>query len=149
MGLDRVRCLGLAACGGKDAEQAQAPLPPALGVLELPVSLRAADPAPSDYHKVEVNLTEVRANDQVVIKLENGRVPAAEKQDGVITKLKAALQSPAHSRIALSAHASLPYETAALVLNSAASAGIHSSASRCASPAPRPTPAGSRSTASR
>jgi biopolymer transport protein ExbD len=117
--------LGLAGCGGKDAEQAAAPLPPALGVLELPISLRAADASPSDFHKVEINLTEVRANDQIVIKLENGRVPAAEKQDGVITKLKAALQSPAHSRITLAAHASLPYETAAMVLNSAAAAGIH------------------------
>jgi biopolymer transport protein ExbD len=124
-GVIGVLCMGLAACGGKDAEQAAAPLPPALGVLELPISLRAADAAPSDFHKVEVNLTEVRANDQIVIKLENGRVPAAEKQDGVITKLKAALQSPAHPRITLAAHASLPYETAAMVLNSAAAAGIH------------------------
>ena len=40
-------------------------------------------------------------------------------------KLKAALETPAHARLALSAHASLPYETAALVLDTAVSAGLH------------------------
>jgi biopolymer transport protein ExbD len=112
-------------CGGKSAEQEQAPLPPALGVLELPVSLRTGDPAPSDGRKVDVNMTEVRVDDKLVLKLDNGKVPAAEQQDGVLPKLKAALQTPAHARIALHAHASLPYETAALVLNSASSAGMH------------------------
>jgi hypothetical protein len=113
------------ACSSKSEEQAQAPLGPALSVLELPVALRAGDPQPSDFNKVEANLSEVRVNDQVAIKLENGRVPAAERQDGEVPKLKAALASPAHSRIALSVHASLPYETAALILNAAAGAGIH------------------------
>ena len=115
----------LAACHGKEEQQAQAPLPPALGVLELPVSLRAGDAAPSDAAKIEVNLSELRANDQVVVKLDSGKVPAAEQQNGIVPKLKAALQSPAHSHLSLAAHASLPYETAALVLNTAASAGIH------------------------
>jgi hypothetical protein len=64
-------------------------------------------------------------NDQVLFALENGRVPAAEQSAGVAPKLKAALASPSRARAALHVHASLPYETAALVLNTAASAGLH------------------------
>ncbi|MFI5305906.1 MAG: ExbD/TolR family protein [Polyangiales bacterium] len=112
-------------CGGKSAEAPAAPLPPALGVLELPVALRTSDPAPTDSRAVDINMSEVRVDDKVVVKLENGKVPAAEQQDGVMPKLKAALQSPPHGTIALSTHASLPYETLAMVLNSANAAGMH------------------------
>ncbi len=114
-----------AGCSDKSAEQAQAPLPPALGVLELPVSLRSGDGAPNDARNVDVNMSEVRVDDKIVLKLDNGKVPAAEQKDGVLPKLKAALQSPPKGRIALAAHASLPYETAALVLSSASAAGMH------------------------
>jgi hypothetical protein len=50
-------------------------------------------------------------------------VPAAEQKDGVVPKLVAALQSPARARLALHVHASLPYDTGALALSSASSAG--------------------------
>lgn len=112
-------------CDGEgEQEQAQAPSGPALGVLELPVSLRTGDAALADARKVEVSLTELRVDDQVVLALANGKVPEAERSGGVLPKLEAALQSPARAGIALHAHASLPYETAALVLDTAASAGI-------------------------
>jgi biopolymer transport protein ExbD len=112
-------------CSGKsEPAPAQEVLGPPLGVLELPVSLRTSDPAPSDARKVEVTMSDIRVDDKLVQKLEGGRVPAADQADGVIPKLKAALQNPARSRIALHAHASLSYETAALVLSSASSAGM-------------------------
>jgi len=115
----------LVACGGKSAEGPAAPLPPALGVLELPVSLRTGDAAPTDTRNVDANMSEIRVDDQIVVKLDNGKPPAAEQQDGVLTKLKATLQSPPHGTVALSTHASLPYETLALILNSASAAGMH------------------------
>jgi biopolymer transport protein ExbD len=112
-------------CGDKKDEQAQAPLGPALGVLEIPIALRNGDPAPADAHKVEINMTELRVNDQVVVKLDNGKVPAAEVQDGVLPKVKAALASPSRARMSLAVHASLPYETAAQVIHTAVTAGLH------------------------
>jgi biopolymer transport protein ExbD len=115
--------LCVAGCSSKPEQPPPEPLGPPLGVLELPVSLRTSDPAPSDARKVEVTMGDVRVDDKLVLKLENGQVPAAERQDGVLPKLKAALQAPARASIALHAHASLPYETGALVLSTASAAG--------------------------
>jgi hypothetical protein len=113
-------------CGDKAAEeQAKAPLAPALGPLELPVSLRNGDAAPTDARKVEANINELRVDDQVVLPLANGLVAAAERDaSGVLPKLKAALSTPSRTKLALGVHASLPYETAALILNTAAAAGM-------------------------
>jgi hypothetical protein len=119
-------CVALAACGDKQADESAGPPPgPGLGVLELPISLRSKDAAPGDARKVEVGVGDLRVDDKVLFTLENGRVPAAEKKDGVLPKLAAALQSPARAKLALHVHSSLPYESAALVLNTAAAAGMH------------------------
>jgi biopolymer transport protein ExbD len=118
--------LGAVGCSHEaDATKSAEAAGPPLGVLELPVSLRTGDKAPDNARKVEVTTSELRVDDKVVLKLEGSRVPAAEQKDGVITKLSAALANPARGRIALHAHASLPYETAALVLNTASAAGMH------------------------
>ena len=131
-GLSRARAiacvcvaLALAACGDKAEEQAGPPPGPGLGVLELPVSLRSKDAAPGDARKVEIGIADLRVDDKVLFTLENGRIPAAERKDGVVPKLAAALQSPARAKLALHLHSSLPYESAALVLNTAAAAGMH------------------------
>jgi hypothetical protein len=113
-------------CGDKsEAKATPESLGPPLSVLELPVSLRTGDPAPSDARKLEITINDMRVDDQLVLKLEGGRVPAAEQKDGVVPKLVAALQNPARARLALHVHASLPYDTAALALSSASSAGVH------------------------
>jgi biopolymer transport protein ExbD len=118
--------LAVAGCNheAEAAKAAEAAGPP-LGVLELPVSMRTGDKPPDNARKVEVTASELRVDDQVVLKLEGSRVPAAEQKDGVIPKLSAALANPARGRIALHALAALPYETAALVLNTASAAGMH------------------------
>jgi hypothetical protein len=118
-------CVAIAACGDKSEEPAVAPAGPGLGVLELPMSLRAKDAAPADARKVEAGIADLRVDDQVLFALDNGKVPAAEQKDGTLPKLTAALQSPARAKLALHVHSSLPYETAALVLNTAAAAGMH------------------------
>ena len=133
-----VTCLLLlcvSACGDKPEEaQAAAPAAPPLSVLELPVSLRTKDSAPADARKVEVSIADIRVDDQVVLTLAGGNVPAEERKDGLLPKLAAALATPARSAMTLAAHASLPYETAALVLNTAREAGIKKLAFRVRKP---------------
>jgi biopolymer transport protein ExbD len=118
-------CVSSISCGGGE-KPPEAPKidVPALGVLELPVSLRSSDPAPADAHKVEVSQTGIRVDDQPLLVLEAGHVPAAERANDEITKLKAALQSPAKPAVALSLHASLSYDTAALAINTIKAAGV-------------------------
>jgi hypothetical protein len=110
--------------GDKGAEEGEdAPLAPALGVLELPVSLRTGDPAPDNAFTVEANPNELRAEGKVVTPLENGAVPKDKQANGIIAPLKAALTG-GRAHVALKLHSSLPYETIALILNTANSVGV-------------------------
>lgn len=122
-------------CGDKPEEaQAAAPAAPPLSTLELPVALRSQDAAPANARKVEVSLADVRVDDQVVLALANGNADAAERKDGTLPKLAAALASPARDAATLALHASLSYETAALVLNTVRTAGIRKIAFRVRKP---------------
>jgi hypothetical protein len=124
LGVSGLVCVLSIACGGEKPPEAPKIDVPALGVLELPVSLRNADAAPSDARKVEVSQTGIRVDDQPLMLLETAHVPAAEREGDVITKLKAAMQSPSKSAVALSLHASLPYDTAALVIHTLKASGM-------------------------
>jgi hypothetical protein len=95
-----------------------------LNDMELPVSLRTGDPAPSDAHQLEVTTEQLRVGGTPVIPLANGKVADADKSNGVIPKLEAKLKSPSHAGLALRLQANLPYETLALILNSAKQAGV-------------------------
>jgi hypothetical protein len=92
-------------------------------VLELPVALRTGDPAPGGSYKVEANPSELRVDGKVVVKLADGRIPPAEQQNGIVPALKTAF-SGGRAELALHLHSTLPYETTALVMNTAASAGV-------------------------
>src|SRR4051812_23361627 len=63
-----------------------------LGDLELPVSLRTRDTAPTDAHAVEVTTEQLRLNGAPVIPLQKGIVAEADRSDGVITKLANAMR---------------------------------------------------------
>lgn len=119
--------LALLACGGEDkaAEpEAAGPDVPALGVLELPVSLRTGDAAPSDARSVEITPAGIRVDDRALMTLEGGKLPDAERKEGMIPKLKEALATPSKSALALAVHSSVPYDTLAAVLDTARSAGV-------------------------
>lgn len=131
---------GGACGGGEKAPEAPKIDVPALGVLELPVSLRNGDPAPGDARKVEVSQTGIRVDDQPLLLLENGRVPDAERSGDEITKLKAALQSPAKAAVALTLHASLSYDTAALVIATLKAAGVSQPSLQVRKPGSSTTP---------
>jgi hypothetical protein len=99
-----------------------------LGDLELPVSLRNSDTAPGDARTVEATTEQLRIDGAPVIALDNGKVKDADVSDGTIPKLASTLSSPARSTIALRLQANIPYDTMALVLNTAAKAGMHNAA---------------------
>jgi hypothetical protein len=99
-----------------------------LGDLELPVSLRTRDPAPTDAHAIEATTEQLRLNGTPVVPLQKGFVADAERSDGVISKLATQLKAQNHSAIALRIQAILPYETVALILNTAKQAGVMNAA---------------------
>lgn len=99
-----------------------------LNDMELPVSLRNQDSAPAGAAQVEATTEQLRIDGAVVVPLEKGRVAEADQKDGTIPKLADKLRSPARGSVALRLAANLPYETAALVLNTAKQVGIHNAA---------------------
>jgi hypothetical protein len=129
-------CLSLLGCGllQKDKEKlapgASAENEPGrpLADIELPVSLRFHDSAPSNPRTVEATDEQLRLDGNVVIPLERGRVAKTNIADGTIPKLEAALRSTTASTLALRLQANLPYETMALVLSTAHKVGIANAA---------------------
>jgi len=93
--------------------------------LELPVSLRMFDPTPSGAGQIEATDEQLRLDGQPVIQLERGKVSKSDRSGDIIPKLEARLRSPSRSALALRLQANLPYDTAALILSTAAKAGIH------------------------
>jgi hypothetical protein len=93
--------------------------------MDLPVSLRRGDPQPTDAHQLEATSEQLRLGGVPIIPFgPNGRVNDTDKSNGIIPKLEAALKSPSHATLAVRMQANLPYETVALILNSAKSAGV-------------------------
>ena len=101
-----------AACTGDEIKQDSAPI---LGVLELPIAHRTGGSEPANAARVEVSPSEIRVDGETVIKLENGKVPAAEQSGHTLPKLKDKLAGKA--ALAISAHAATPYATLARILN--------------------------------
>jgi hypothetical protein len=96
-----------------------------LGDLELPVSLRSRDSQPSDAHALEATTEQLRLNGSVVLPLSKGEFADADKTaEGVVPKLEAALRAQSHNTLALRLQAIIPYETVALILNTAKQAGV-------------------------
>lgn len=120
---------GLTACdkeetppGASVDSEAAAPLADIL----LPVSLRTSDPAPAGAAAVEATIKQLRVDGTPVAELTDGKVAEGDRTaEGVMPKLEAALRSPARSGLALRLQANIPYETVALVLNTAHRVGIH------------------------
>lgn len=110
--------------GATAADEVGRPLPD----FELPVSLRLQDAPPSDARQIEATDEQLRIDGSPVVALTKGRVAAVDQVNGVIPKLEERLRSPQRSTLALRLQANLPYETAALVLNTARKAGVSNAA---------------------
>jgi hypothetical protein len=109
----------LAACGG--ADEVKPDQKPIIGLLELPISHRAGGSEPADPTRVEIGVSEIRIDGETVLPLENGKVPAAEKQGDQLPKLKSKLGQK--RALSISVHAAAPYETLERVMSTAFSAG--------------------------
>lgn len=122
--------LGLAlisACGGNKEAPAAAPSGPIVGALELPISLRSKASAPAGAGEIEISPTEVHFAAHPVLTLNAGAAVApADRQGEQIPKLAAALSGGAHAAITMTVGSGIPYETVALVLNTAKAAGANS-----------------------
>lgn len=100
-----------------------------LGVMDLPVSLRNGDAAPTDYHKVEIGLSDARIDDAKTFKLPDGKFAASD-----LPGLNAALANPVRSRLTLEMHASALYDAVLTVLEAAAKSGIKEAAIKVRKP---------------
>jgi len=112
--------------GDKDAPGASAAdeVGRPLNDMELPVSLRTRDTAPTNALQLEATSDQLRVEGKPVLALANGKVPATDQNNGIVPKLEAAFKAASKSSLALRLQANLPYETLALILNTAKQAGV-------------------------
>jgi hypothetical protein len=96
----------------------------ALSDMELSVSLRSGDAAPSNAALVEATTEQLRLNGAIVIPLEKGRPGEkdADRVAGTIPKLVPLLKG--QTSVAIRFQANVVYETVGLVLNTAQQQGI-------------------------
>lgn len=137
-GITALLLLQLSAAGVVGCKRAEEQAPPgasaadevgrALGDLEIPVSLRTKDAQPTNAHKLEATTEQLRVNGAPVIALNKGVVAPEDQREGVIPKLETALRAQSQSTIAVRFEAIIPYETLALVLNTAKQAGVMNAA---------------------
>jgi len=101
---------------------------PPLQDLHLPVSLRHGDSPPSGHYTLEATTEQLRVDGTPVIALSRGEVGEADRANGIIPKLETVLRGGSRSMLALRLAANVPYETVALALNTASTAGIPNAA---------------------
>lgn len=117
--------LALSACGSSEEAAPPADTTPVVGALELPISRNHQATAPQNAVRIEVTPDTLRLDSREVLALERGRVPAAERSEGVLTRLREALQgAPARSGAALWVNANVPYATLVELLETLAQAGV-------------------------
>lgn len=108
-----------AACSKEDVKP---DLAPRLGVLELPIAHRTEDPPPSGAAQIEVTPSGVLVDGELVVPLESGKLPAAERAGYDLPKLKVKLAGK--QALAIGVYAAVPYATLARVLHSGLTAGM-------------------------
>lgn len=108
--------LPLLACD--EEEEVQEEPAPEIGIMEMPISLRNADSAPTNAMRVSISPDAMGADGAHLIALEGGRVPEGELSDGIITKLQEKLRGGGARRAgAITMHVNTPYATTAALLN--------------------------------
>ena len=118
-------CAGAFACGNKE-EAPAAPTGPIVSVLDLSLSLRSRAAAPSDAHEVELGSGALAVGGQQVLTLTDGQFAPADRSGDELPKLKEALGKSPHANMVFSVGSSVPYSSAALVLQTAKAAGVKS-----------------------
>ncbi len=122
-------------CDDEEGDAAEESVGPIVGVMELPISLRNSDSAPSNAISIEVSPTELRVDGHKVLDLTGGAVPPDARQGEVLPAVQQAVGAGAARRAAvLDVHVSTPYETTALIIGSLKAANIHALAFKVRKP---------------
>jgi biopolymer transport protein ExbD len=98
---------------------------PIVGLMEIPVSLRAGDARPDNPLRIEIAPAELRLDHRKVLDLASGRAAESERREHVLPKLEAAIAGGgSRGAAAIRLHANVPYETLVSVLNTLSRAGV-------------------------
>ncbi len=122
--------LAVSAC--TKGEEVKPEAKPILGTLELPISHRNGGSEPGDAARIEIGTGEIRVGGETVITLENGKIPAAERNGDILPKLKEKLGGK--SVLAISVYAASPYGTLARVINTGFESGARTLAFKVRKP---------------
>ena len=114
----------LAACD-EPPPPTPAELPPIVGTMEVPISLRNDGPRPTEALRIEANASEMHLDGRALLTLERGRFARSDLgPDGAPTALRTALQAaPARSRATLTLHGMVGYGTLARTVLALTAAG--------------------------
>jgi hypothetical protein len=116
----------LAACGSEAPPPEDPELPPIVGALEVPISLRNDGGTPSNALRIEINNTEMHVDGHRLYELTHGAPPASELTADGYTQLRQRVQAaPARGVAALTIHGIVPYGTFVHVLQTLLGAGYH------------------------
>lgn len=116
----------VAACGSEPPPPTDPELPPLVGGLEVPISLRNDGHAPSNALRIEISNTEMHVDSHALYTLTRGVPPAAELTPTGYTQLLTHIQAlPARGVAALTIHGIVPYGTFVHVVQTLLTAGYH------------------------
>jgi hypothetical protein len=96
--------------------------------MELPVSMRTRDRAPGGAHQIEATTEQLRVGGVPLLTLDKGKIADADRPNGLVPKLTERFRGTSMSTVALRLQANVPYETLALILNTARAAGVPNAA---------------------
>ncbi len=116
--------LGLLALGCGEEKNETPPAPPAVGVLELPISHRAGDAPPAGAVEVEIGPKELRVSGRKVADLQNGRLAQGARAPRTIGGLREALRSSSGKAAVLRAYVLVPHGTFVRVLETLRQASV-------------------------
>jgi hypothetical protein len=116
----------LSACGSEPPPPTDPELPPLVGALEVPISLRNDLATPSNALRIEISPTEMHVDSHALYQLTRGVPPAAELTAEGYSQLRTHIQAlPARAVAALTVHGIVPFGTFVHVLETLIAAGYH------------------------
>jgi hypothetical protein len=129
----------LAACG-EEAPPPDPELPPLVGALEVPISLRNGDPTPSNALRIEMSPSAMHVDGHALYDMTRGEPPDSEQTPEGYTQLRTRIASlPARGIAALTIHGMIPYGTFVRTLMTLQNAGYHEFAIAVRRPDSSPT----------
>lgn len=117
--------LGVTACG-EEAPPPEPELPPLVGGLEVPISLRNDGATPTNALRIEIGMGEMHVDSHALFEMTGGRPAASEvTPTGYPALLQRVQASPARTSAALTIYATVPYGTTVRVMQTLIAAGYH------------------------